>query len=202
MYRASTDQAYESTLKLLSLDQSERSAQRSAEGAADAAADAKANLDEALASANAAKTVVEKIAAIRGRERRKNEEEGIIPGSTDVSATPGIKGRAAQTKTRVIEAAGVITPAEARQIREATRQYEESLDDITAAWVRVGQARVRRDPHRGHPHRSRETRHHPQIVGGGVERPRAVPRSEGGHPSRPRRGQEQDQGTGWGPHRD
>jgi hypothetical protein len=143
VYRASTDQAYESTLKLLGLDRSERSAQRAAEGAADAAGDAKANMDKALADAKAAKTVVENIAAIRGRERKKEETAGIVAGSTDVREIEGIKGRKAQKKTRVIEAAGVITPAEARQIREATRQYEQSLDDIAAAWEALAEARIK-----------------------------------------------------------
>lgn len=142
LQRAAMDQAYESTLKLLGLDRSERSAERAAEGAADSAADAKANLDKALADAKAAKTVVEQIAGIQGRARQRREEEGIVKGSVDVSAIEGVKGRKAGTRTKVLEAAGFITPAEERQIRAAARQYEEALDDISDAWIRLGQARV------------------------------------------------------------
>lgn len=143
LYRASTDQAYEATLNLLTLDHSQRSAQRAAEGASDAAADAKANMDKALADAKQAKVVVEKITAIQGRARKKREDEGIVAGSTDVSAVEGVKGRRASTRTKILEAAGFITPAEERQIREAARAYEQSLDDISQAWVNLAQARVK-----------------------------------------------------------
>lgn len=141
-YRASTDQAYESTLKLLDLTHSERSAARAAEGAADAAADARANLDKALADAKAAKTVVEHIAAIQGRARRREETEGIIKGSTDVREIEGIKGRRARDRVKVLEKAGFITPAEQRQIRAAARAYEQALDDISQAWIDLAQARI------------------------------------------------------------